>query len=171
LYRLYSLLTCQLIFFSTTLPPPQTYTLSLHDALPICGVQAFYIQGDNTVAQALDVVVKAANDARLPLFNDDPDFAARGAVACVGVGYYESGLAAAPPIVRVLSGESPASIPIENVSRKRVILNEALAKKLGLTFPPEIVAEAAKEKAAATPAKASVEIKPPAQRFRVDLIE
>ena len=145
--------------------------LQAAQALVSRGVQAFYIQGDNTVAQAFDVVVKAANDARLPLFNDDPDFAARGAVACVGVGYYESGLAAAPPIVRVLSGESPASIPIENVSRKRVILNEALAKKLGLTFPPEIVAEAAKEKAAATPAKASVGIKPPAQRFRVDLIE
>jgi hypothetical protein len=52
-----------------------------------------------------------------------------------------------------------------------LILNEALAKKLGLTFPPEIVAEAAKEKAAAIPAKTSVEIKPPTRRFRVDLIE
>ncbi len=134
-------------------------------------VQAFYIQGDNTVAQAFDVVVKAANDAGLPLFNDDPDFAARGAVACVGVGYYESGLAAARPIVRVLLGESPAGIPIENVSRKRVLLNEALAKNLGLTFPPEIVAEAAKEKAAATSAKASAGIKPPAGKVRIDLIE
>jgi len=132
------------------------------------GVQAFYIQGDNTVAQAFDVVVKAANDARLPLFNDDPDFAARGAVACVGVGYYESGLAAARPTVRVLLGESPAGIPIENVSRKRLLLNEALAKQLGLTFPREVVAEAAKEKAAATGAQASVDIKPPkppARRF------
>src|SRR5437867_994302 len=66
---------------------------------------------------------------------------------------------------------SEGSIPIENVSRKRVIWNEALAKNLGLNFPPEIVAEAAKEKVAATPAKASVEIKPPARRFHVDLIE
>src|SRR6266567_2017750 len=118
--------------------------LQAAQALVSRGAQAFYIQGDNTVAQAFDVVVKAANDARVPLFNDDPDFAARGAVACVGVGYYESGLAAARPIVRVLLGESPAGIPIENVSRKRVMLNEALAKNLDLTFPPDIVAEAAK---------------------------
>ena len=69
--------------------------LQAAQALVSRGVQAFYIQGDNTVAQAFDVVVKAANDAQLPLFNDDPDFAARGAVACVGVGYYESGL---PPL-------------------------------------------------------------------------
>jgi ABC-type uncharacterized transport system substrate-binding protein len=135
------------------------------------GAQAFYVQGDNTVAQAFDVVVKAANDARLPLFNDDPDFAARGAVACVGVGYYESGFAAARPILRVLLGESPASIPIENVSRKRVVLNEPLAEKLGLTFPPQILVEAAKEKASTTSTDASAKIKPPARRFHVDLIE
>src|SRR6266516_1319307 len=145
--------------------------LQAAQALVSRGAQAFYIQGDNTVAQAFDVVVKAANEARVPLFNDDPDFAARGAVACVGVGYYESGLAAARPIVRVLLGESPAGIPIENVSRKRVILNEALAKNLGLTFPPDIVAEAAKEKAAVAPARAGVEIKPPARKLRIDLLE
>jgi ABC-type uncharacterized transport system substrate-binding protein len=145
--------------------------LQAAQALVSRSVQAFYIQGDNTVALAFDVVVKAANDARLPLFNDDPDFAARGAVACVGVGYYESGLAAARPIVHVLLGESPAGIPIENVSRKRVLLNDALAKKLGLTFPTEIVAEAAKEKAAATSANPSVGIKPPARKVHIDLIE
>jgi len=145
--------------------------LQAAQALVSRSVQAFYIQGDNTVALAFDVVVKAATDARLPLFNDDPDFAARGALACVGVGYYESGLAAAQPILRVLLGESPAGIPIENVSRKRLVLNEALANKLGLTFPPEVLVEAAKEKAAATAPKPGADIKPPTRKFRVDLIE
>src|SRR5438552_4180406 len=146
--------------------------LQAAQALVSRGAQAFYIQGDNTVAQAFDVVVKAANDARVPLFNDDPDFAARGAVACVGVGYYESGHAAARPILRVLLGESPAGIPIENVSQRRLLLNEALARKLGVAFPAELVAEAAKEKATAVAAaKAGVEIKPPSRKFRIDLIE
>ena len=146
--------------------------LQAAQALVSRGVQAFYIQGDNTVAQAFDVVVKAAADARLPLFNDDPDFAARGAVACVGVGYYESGRAAARPILRVLLGESPAGIPIENVSQRRLLLNEELARRLGFAFPAELVAEAAKEKATAVAAaKAGVEIKPPSRKFRIDLIE
>jgi len=145
--------------------------LQAAQALVSRNVQAFYIQGDNTVALAFDFVVKAATDARLPLFNDDPDFAARGAVACVGVGYYESGVAAARPILRVLLGESPAGIPIENVSKKRLVLNEALAKKLGLTFPPEVLEEAAKQKAAATAPKPSAAIKPPTRKARVDLIE
>jgi ABC-type uncharacterized transport system substrate-binding protein len=145
--------------------------LQAAQALVSRNVQAFYIQGDNTVALAFDFVVKAAADNRLPLFNDDPDFAARGAVACVGVGYYESGVAAARPILRVLLGESPAGIPIENVSKKKLLLNEALAKKLGLTFPPEILAEVAKEKAAAAAPKPSAAIKPPSRKVRIDIIE
>ena len=40
--------------------------LQAAQALVSRGVRAFYIQGDTTVAQAFDVVVKAANDAQLP---------------------------------------------------------------------------------------------------------
>jgi putative ABC transport system substrate-binding protein len=82
------------------------------------GVDAVYIQGDNTVIQGFDAVVKAAHDAKRPLFVDDPDSAKRGALACVGLGYYRPGYAAARPLSRVLLGESPAGIPME-MYRKR----------------------------------------------------
>lgn len=142
-------------------------------ALVARGVQAFYAQGDNTVAQAFDVLVKVAQDGRLPLFNDDPDFAARGAVACVGLGYYQSGVAAAAPLARVLLGESPAGIPLENVSQKALVLNEERARKLGLKFPPAILAEAAQAKARATPPKPAggAATTAPKRKFFVDLLE
>ena len=141
-------------------------------ALAARGVQAFYAQGDNTVAQAFDVLVKVANDAKLPLFNDDPDFAARGAVACVGLGYYQSGFAAANPIARVLLGESPASIPLANVSQKALVLNAALAQKLGLKFPASVIEEAAKAKAT-PPGKAPSGAAAPGvkRKFQIDMIE
>jgi ABC-type uncharacterized transport system substrate-binding protein len=107
------------------------------------GVDAIYIQGDNTVIQGFDGVVKATRDAKLPLFVDDPDVAKRGAVACIGVGYYRSGYAVAKPLARVLLGESPARIPIENVSERAVWLDLAQAAKLGLKFPESVIAEAA----------------------------
>src|SRR5262249_48274363 len=105
-------------------------------------VDAFYIQGDNTVVQGFDAVVKATRDARLPLFVDDPDTAKRGAVACVGLGYYRPGYAIAKPLARVLLGESPAGIPMENVSEKAIWLDLALAKKLVLNFSAEILSGA-----------------------------
>lgn len=144
-------------------------------ALVARGVQAIYAQGDNTVAQAFDVLAKVAGDARLPLFNDDPAFTARGAVACVGLGGYESGRAVAAPLARVLLGESPAGIPLENVSRKALILNEALAARLGLRFPESFRAEAASQapgkkpgrKAPATAPNPSARTRP----YKVDLVE
>jgi putative ABC transport system substrate-binding protein len=115
--------------------------LQAAQALASRHVDAFYIQGDNTVIQGFDAVVKASHDAKIPLFVDDPDVAKRGAVACVGLGYYRPGYAAAKPLARVLLGESPAVIPIENVSEKVLWIDLPQAEKLGLTIPPDILSE------------------------------
>jgi ABC-type uncharacterized transport system substrate-binding protein len=107
-------------------------------------VDAIYIQGDNTVVQGFEGLVKVAHDARVPLLVDDPDVAKRGAVACVGLGYYRPGYSVAKSVARVLLGESPAAIPIENVTEKTVWLDLPQAAKLGLKFPDNIIAEAAR---------------------------
>ncbi|MEN9601218.1 MAG: hypothetical protein RIS56_824 [Verrucomicrobiota bacterium] len=149
--------------------------LQAAQALASRPVDAFYIQGDNTVIQGFDAAVKAARDAKIPLFADDPDAAKRGAVACVGLGYYRPGYAVAKPLARVLLGQSPADIPIENVSEKAVWLDLSLAEKLGLKFPAAILTEAAR--AAANSAATNLEAEPPSVRsplprkVKIDLIE
>jgi ABC-type uncharacterized transport system substrate-binding protein len=130
-------------------------------ALAARQIEAFCILDDNTVAQAMDAVIRVARDSKLPLFAGDGTTAGRGPLACVGLGYYQPGYAVAKPVARVLLGESPASIPIENVVEKQVFLDEALARQFGLTFPPELKAEAARQSAprgtdaAAAPANAA----------------
>ena len=108
-------------------------------------VDALYIQGDNTIIQGFEAVVKVARDAHIPVFVDDPDVAKRGAVACVGLGYYTPGYAAAKTVARVLLGESPAKIPMENVSHKVLWLNLPEAERIGVTFPKKILDEFAAE--------------------------
>lgn len=117
-------------------------------ALAAREIEAFCILDDNTVAQAMDAVIRVARDSKLPLFAGDATTAGRGPLACVGLGYYQPGYAVAKPVARVLLGESPAAIPIENVVEKQVFLDEALAQRFGLTFPPELKAEAARQSAA-----------------------
>jgi putative ABC transport system substrate-binding protein len=107
-------------------------------------VDAIYIQGDNTVVQGFEGLVKVAHDAGVPLLVDDPDVAKRGAVACVGLGYYRPGYSVAKSVARVLLGKSPADIPIENVTEKTVWLDVSQAAKLGLKIPDNIIAEAAR---------------------------
>ncbi len=144
--------------------------LQAAQALSGRSVDAIYIQGDNTVTQGFDAVVKATRDARLPLFVDDPDLAKRGALACVGLGFYRPGYYLGKPLARVLLGESPARIPIENVSEKVVWLDQAQAAKLGIKFPDAVVKEA--EAGGAKPADRSrKQANSPGRTFKVDVIE
>lgn len=144
-------------------------------ALAARHIEAFCILDDNTVAQAMDAVIRVARDSKLPLFAGDGTTAGRGPLACVGLGYYQPGYAVAKPVVRVLLGESPASIPIENVVEKQVFLDEALARQFGLTFPPELKAEAARQSAprgtdaAAAPANAAAA--PLGRLVKLNLVE
>jgi ABC-type uncharacterized transport system substrate-binding protein len=54
-------------------------------------IQALWITGDNTALQAFDAIAKVSIDRRLPLINNDPEFVDRGALACVGLGWYPAG--------------------------------------------------------------------------------
>ena len=63
----------------------------------------------------------------------------RGALIAVGIWWYETGKAASKVLARVLRGEAPRNIPFENVAVKKLVLNQEVAKALGITFPPEMV--------------------------------
>ncbi|MGH9591510.1 MAG: ABC transporter substrate binding protein, partial [Bryobacteraceae bacterium] len=101
------------------------------------------VTGDNTALQGFDAIAKAARDAKLPLVINDPEFTDRGAVAAVGLGWYEVGHAAGKLASRVLRGANPGDLPFEEVATKKVVLNQDVARQLGLTFPPEVLREAA----------------------------
>ena len=103
------------------------------------GVQALWVTGDNTAFQGFDAIVKAARDAKLPLIINDPEFVQRGALVAVGIGWYETCGAASKVLARVLRGEQPRNIPFEEVAVKKLVLNQEVAKALGITFPPDIV--------------------------------
>ncbi len=107
-------------------------------------VQAMWVTGDNTALQGFDGIVKATRSAKVPLFINDPEFTARGAVACVGLGWYPAGKAGAALAARVLRGEDPRNIPFQEVAMQKLVLNQEAAKSLGIVFPPDVIAAAAK---------------------------
>ena len=101
-------------------------------------VQALWITGDNTALQGFDAIARAARDAKLPLVINDPEFVQKGALAAVGIGWYETGKAASKVLARVLRGEQPRNIPFEDVAVKKLVLNQKVATALGITFPADM---------------------------------
>jgi ABC-type uncharacterized transport system substrate-binding protein len=102
-------------------------------------VQAMWVTGDNTALQSFDAIAKVTTDAKLPLIINDPEFTSRGALACVGIGWYPAGKAGGVVAARVLRGENPAGIPFQNIAEQKMVLNQQAANRLGITFPPDVL--------------------------------
>ena len=102
-------------------------------------VQALWITGDNTALQSFDAIAKVTADAKLPLVINDPEFTGRGALACVGLGWYPAGQAGGVLAARVLRGENPARIPFQEVAEQKLMLNQKAATRLGIAFPPDVL--------------------------------
>ncbi|MEY2746756.1 MAG: hypothetical protein RL112_1798, partial [Planctomycetota bacterium] len=117
-------------------------TLLAAQALVARGVDAFWAVGDNTAVQAIDALMKTARDARVPVLADDPTLVDRGAVAGLGVAFHEVGKRTAPILARVLRGEDPARIPIEQIMVLEVAVDPAAARSLGVTLPESLLREA-----------------------------
>lgn len=102
--------------------------------LALKNVDVLWELGDNTVNQGLEALIKAGNDAGIPVVNSDAEGAARGATIGVGISFYDSGYAAGKIVADVLLGISPAEIPFEEVAVVRLAANLEAAQQLGVSF-------------------------------------
>jgi ABC-type uncharacterized transport system substrate-binding protein len=96
----------------------------------------------NLTASAFPTIAEAARRARLPLFGFQTSAAEAGAHLVVARDYRDAGAAAALLAVRIMRGESPASIPFEPARETRLVANVEAARVIGLRIPASILARA-----------------------------
>ena len=104
-------------------------------ALCMRDVDVVWVTGDNTALQAISSIIKVCRDHKIPLILNDVDYVKEGALAAVGIGWYSTGVHTASFVARVLNGESPAKIPIENFVEESITINQEVAASLGVVFP------------------------------------
>jgi len=109
-------------------------------ALCMRNVDAVWITGDNTALQAFHGIVRICRENNIPLIINDNEFVKDGALAAVGVSWYETGYHSASFVARVLNGENPAGIPIENFVKETITINSEVAELLGVTIPEKYLA-------------------------------
>jgi ABC-type uncharacterized transport system substrate-binding protein len=102
-------------------------------------IQVVWLPADNTGIQGYEGAVKGARDARLPLITDICSALPRGGLACLGVGMQYSSLVAGKLAGRVLLGENPKDMPIEEVAVEEMSIIRSNAAELGVTIPAEFV--------------------------------
>ena len=105
---------------------------------------AIYVPTDNTVVSALEAVIKVGIDNQVPVYAGDTDSVPRGVIAALGFNYYDVGRQSGRMVLRVLKGEAPGEIAVEGVEITELHVNPGAAEKMGVTIPPEVIAEAKK---------------------------
>ena len=105
-------------------------------------VDVIYTNTDNNVVSAYEALVKVGNDAKIPLVASDTDSVKRGAIAALGVNYYDLGRQTGKVVGRTLKGEKPGDIASATSSKLELFVNTAAAQKQGVTLSPELVSSA-----------------------------
>ena len=107
-------------------------------------VDVIYTNTDNNVVSAYESLVKVGNDAKVPLIASDTDSVARGAIAALGVNYYNLGLQTGQQVVRILKGEKPGDMASETSSNLELYVNPGAAKRQGVSLNEDFVKSATK---------------------------
>ncbi len=100
-------------------------------ALVTRGVEAIWAGGDTTVSSAMSGLLSAARNGSIPVFTNMPSDVKQGALFALGADYYEVGRADGALAARVLRGENPADIPVENYVPEQLALNLPAVEGLG----------------------------------------
>lgn len=105
-------------------------------------VDIIYTTTDNNVVSAYESLARVAQETKIPLMAADPDSVKRGAVAALGMSYYDLGRQTGKIVVRILKGEKAGSIAYQVGEKTTLSVNPKAAKAQGLTLSDALVNEA-----------------------------
>ena len=105
-------------------------------------VDVIYTNTDNNVVSAYEALVKVGNDAKIPLVASDTDSVKRGAIAALGVNYYDLGRQTGKVVARILKGEKPGDIASATSSKLELFVNTTAAQKQGVTLSADLIKSA-----------------------------
>ena len=101
----------------------------------LVGGGAFFFSNQATL-------VDLAARHKIPAVYPIKAFAARGGLASYGTNYPEAYRQVGDYIGRVLNGERPENLPVQQVTTLELVINMNTAKALGLAVPPSLLARA-----------------------------
>jgi len=106
-------------------------------------VDAIYVPTCNLVVAGMVTVVRAAEDAGIPVIAGEEGSVVDGALATEGINYFELGRQTAAMAAQILRGESqPPDMPIQSQAQYSLAVNVTTAALLGIEIPADILAAA-----------------------------
>jgi putative ABC transport system substrate-binding protein len=105
-------------------------------------ITALMVVGDAVFFAQRKLIVERANANRLPAVYPEREFAEAGGLLAYGPNISENFRRAAGYVARILRGEKPAELPVEQPAKFELAINLGTAKALGLQLPATLLARA-----------------------------
>lgn len=105
-------------------------------------VDLVYIPLDNTVASAIDGLIRLQKEHHLPVITSDEALVQKGALAAVGTSYFKAGQDVGKIIIRLLHGENPKDIPVVYPENPEIYIHEPTAQMLNIAISEDMAAKA-----------------------------
>jgi putative tryptophan/tyrosine transport system substrate-binding protein len=102
----------------------------------------FIVTGSNFALIHRELIIKLANQYKIPTIYPLRLFARGGGLICYGPEEIEPHRRAAGYIDRILNGEKPGDLPVQAPTKYQLVINLKTAKALDLTIPAALLARA-----------------------------
>jgi putative tryptophan/tyrosine transport system substrate-binding protein len=100
------------------------------------------VTGSASAVMHRDLIIKLAAQHRLPAVYYEHSFVAAGGLISYGPDFVDQYRRAAGYVDRILKGEKPADLPVQQATKMELVINLKTAKALGLDVPPTLLARA-----------------------------
>ena len=104
-------------------------------------VDAAIVPTDNTIAGAMETLVKNGNAAKKPIFPAAATMVKQGGLATYSVNQYKLGQMTGKMTIAILKGKRVSSLPVERVQKGEPVVNLKEAKELNLQAPQRFLKE------------------------------
>ncbi len=122
---------------------PRTVDVSSAAGRLAGNVDVIYTSTDNNVVSAYESLVKMGNDTNTPLIAADTDSVKRGAIAALGLNYYDIGRQTGKIVLRIFEGEAPGDIASQRSDNLDLFVNLKAAEAQGVEVPQAVIDDAA----------------------------
>ena len=102
-------------------------------------IDIFYTSGDVTVSLAVNMTSKILAEKNIPYFTNTFSDVESGAFMTVGADYQDVGAETLAVLMKILNGEKTENIPLESYVPEKIYLNQALANKMKIEIPADVL--------------------------------